>query len=306
MLLPDLSQTRLRDAVAQKRRGGFAGGATARDLGSGRGWRVLEVMCTAGEADAAFEERHGGISLSLVLEGSFQYRSDHGRALMTPGSVLLGNVGACFQCGHEHGEGDLCLSFQFDPDLVGEIAGELGLRFRGFAAPRLSQHRALARFFAYSSDLSDATTLEVASLDLMVQVLSLVMDSGAPAHISDRDTARVTEVVRHLEENFAEPVSIDEQAALAGLSRFHFLRTFRRALDVTPHQYLLRRRLRSAAERLVTTDDPVTAICFDAGFGDLSNFNRTFRCEFQTTPREFRRRRGRAGRAACPNTFSRS
>jgi hypothetical protein len=90
MVLLDLSQTRLRDAVAQKRRDGFAGGAAARNIGSGRGWRAVEVLCTASSDDASFEERHGGVSLSLVLEGSFQYRSDRGQALMRRGALSFG------------------------------------------------------------------------------------------------------------------------------------------------------------------------------------------------------------------------
>jgi AraC family transcriptional regulator len=287
MMLSEPPQTRLREAIAEKHRSGLAGGATVRALGAGPGWRVLEVLCTAGDTDRAFEEEHENVSLSLVMEGSFQYRADHGRALMTPGSILLGNAGGCFRCGHKHGEGDLCLSFQFDLELFGEIGRELGVEFKAFVTPRLAADRALTHHFVLGTE---PTVLEAASLRLAAHVLSLVSGAGAPAAISTRDLARVSDVVRYLDENFSAPVSIEDQAMLAGLSRFHFLRTFRRAVGATPHQYLLRRRLRQAAECLATTADPVTQICFDAGFGDLSNFNRTFRSEFKATPREFRRR----------------
>jgi AraC-like DNA-binding protein len=85
----------------------------------------------------------------------------------------------------------------------------------------------------------------------------------------------------------------------AGLSPYHFLRTFRRLTGVTPHQYLLRARLRQAAVRLAVEGTSILDIAFDCGFGDVSNFNHAFRGEFGESPRSFRfhnRRRAFAGR----------
>ncbi len=54
------------------------------------------------------------------------------------------------------------------------------------------------------------------------------------------------------------------------MSPYHFLRTFRQVAGMTPHQFVLRTRLHRAAVRLRTSDEPISAIAFDAGFGDLS------------------------------------
>jgi AraC-like DNA-binding protein len=75
----------------------------------------------------------------------------------------------------------------------------------------------------------------------------------------------------------------------AGLSPYHFLRTFTRLTGVTPHQFALRARLREAALRLSRSDDRVIDIALDCGFGDVSNFNRAFRTEFGTSPRAYRK-----------------
>jgi AraC-like DNA-binding protein len=75
---------------------------------------------------------------------------------------------------------------------------------------------------------------------------------------------------------------------MAQLSPYHFLRTFRAVTGVTPHQWLLRARLRDAAEQLATTRTPVTNVALDVGFDDLSNFTRSFRAEFGTSPRQYR------------------
>ena len=92
-------------------------------------------------------------------------------------------------------------------------------------------------------------------------------------------------------------ISLGELAAQAGLSPFHFLRTFRRVAGMTPYQYLLRTRLHRAAVALRLTDRPVSAIAFDAGFNDLSTFNRRFLRIMGATPRRYRSaKRGRGER----------
>lgn len=113
-----------------------------RALAAGDGWSVHEIVCRAGPSDRPFEERHEGFSVSAVIEGSFTYRSDAGRGLLYPGALLLGNNGWCFECGHEHGVGDRCISLNVREDLFGEIAAGAAStsRFR-FSAPSLPPSR---------------------------------------------------------------------------------------------------------------------------------------------------------------------
>jgi AraC family transcriptional regulator len=100
--------------------------------------------------------------------------------------------------------------------------------------------------------------------------------------------ARIARVLRALESHIVEPQPLAALARIAGLSPYHFLRTFKRVTGVTPHQWLLRARLREAAQRLVTSRDSVTDIALDAGFDDLSNFIRSFHAEFGVSPRRYR------------------
>jgi AraC-like DNA-binding protein len=74
------------------------------------------------------------------------------------------------------------------------------------------------------------------------------------------------------------------------MSEFHFLRTFKHVTRVTPHQFILRSRLREAAVRLSSTLDEVLEIALDTGFRDLSNFNHAFRAEFGMSPTAYARR----------------
>jgi len=75
-------------------------------------------MYTSGPGDRPFEEEHRSASIAIVLSGRFEYRASSGGALMTPGSLLLGNPGQSFECVHAHGAGDRCIAFRFSPELV--------------------------------------------------------------------------------------------------------------------------------------------------------------------------------------------
>jgi AraC-like DNA-binding protein len=74
------------------------------------------------------------------------------------------------------------------------------------------------------------------------------------------------------------------------MSPHHFLRVFAQVAGMTPHQFVLRTRLHRAAVRLRRSDEAVSAIAFDAGFNDLSTFNRRFRRLMGASPGAFRAR----------------
>src|SRR5262245_6858306 len=215
--------------------------------------------------------------------------------MMTPGSVLLGNHGQCYECGHEHGAGDRCLSFHFTPEYFESVTADA--RARGgrerFALRRLPPVRELSPLVARAAaalhrSVDDG---EWEELGVMLAARAVECDRGrtpAAASVSAAAIARVTEAIRAIEKRPDETLTLAGLARLAGLSRFHFLRIFESLTGVTPHQYLMRARLRLAATRLQTGTSKILDIALDSGFGDVSNFNRTFRAEFGVSPRAYR------------------
>jgi AraC-like DNA-binding protein len=275
---------------------------TTRVLASGPGWNVRDVICTAGPHDRSFEERHDAVSIAAVMEGTFQYRTAGGRAVLAPGGLLLGNPGACFECGHEHGTGDRCLAFSFTPALAETIAAAVpGARRTTFAVPHLPPLAGLMPLLATAEaarDEADAAELEELALRLAGAVAATLADGPRPAPVpSRRDERRISDALRRIEAEAEEPLALAELAREAGMSLYHFLRTFRQVAGVTPHQYVLRTRLNRAVVRLRTSDEPVSAIAFDAGFGDLSTFNRRFRRLMGCSPGAYRAGRQPVGQA---------
>jgi AraC-like DNA-binding protein len=114
----------------------------------------------------------------------------------------------------------------------------------------------------------------------------------SPQRVSAQDARRVSRALRHIEAHSAEPLDLDRLACVAAASKFHFLRVFRRAVGLTPYQFLLTTRLRHAALKLLESADPVSAIAYETGFGDLSTFNAAFRARFGVPPQAFRRSGG--------------
>lgn len=263
-----------------------------RALAEGPGWRASEVVCRLGPDDRPFEERHERVAIAAVLRGTFQYRSAAGRALLYPGAVMLGNAGTCYECGHEHGIGDRCLALQFAPEYFDEIAAGVGARRFAFRTGMLPALRSLAGPLARlqaRAERDDALALEESVVECAEAVIATAAGTVATAPAPGaRDQRRISRALRHLEAHAGRRLSLDELAAVACMSKYHFLRTFRRAVGLTPHAFTVGLRLRRAAAALRATDAPVTRVALDAGFGDLSEFYGQFRAAFGASPGHFR------------------
>jgi AraC-like DNA-binding protein len=314
-------------ALAQRKRTGSPGGPVSRVIARGDGWSVADVVCTSGPQDRPFEEQHSYYSIAIVVAGTFQYRSTGGREVMTPGSLLLGNEGHCYECGHEHGEGDRCVSFSYDAEYFERLAADAGVRGRrpAFRVSRLPPLQALSPLVARAGLGTVSAHLDrrggpsdrrggpsdrrggpsdrrggpsgppehvpwselaigLASRSLELAAAVRPEHTRAPVNAEASVVRAVREIDRHPDEDYA----LERLARLADLSPYHFLRTFERVVGVTPHQYVLRTRLRHAATRLIAEPGKIVDLALDCGFGDVSNFNRAFRTEFRMSPRALR------------------
>ena len=283
-----VDSTSLRDRLAQKSQ---CGCQKSRFLAAGDGWSVYEVLCTAGPKDRAFEEQHSQVSIAVVLSGTFQYRTSTGRELMTPGSLLLGNPHEPFDCSHEHGTGDRCVSFSYSEDFC-ERSGITPKQT--FRIPRIPSLRALSPLVAAAAVLSqndfDHDLFQETAFQVLDRATHIQTGLGPREPSSSASSlARVSRVLREIEAHPEDSHELSELAANAQLSPYHFLRCFENLTGATPHQYVLRTRLRRAAMRLKQETTKIIDIALDCGFGDVSNFNHAFRAEFGKSPRSYRR-----------------
>ena len=249
---------------------------------------VSEFRCTAEPGEKPFTELHRCHSISFVRKGSFGYRCRGRSYELVAGSFLIGSPDTEFMCTHDHVCGDECLSFFFAPELV-DMIGDRAEAWQVGAAPPLAELMVLGELAQAAADgQSDIGLDEVGHLlaSRLVEVVS--GKRGKRTGVTARDRRRAVEAALWIDENSHREIELDDAARQAGVSPFHFLRLFSGVLGVTPHQYLVRTRLRRAARYLTDDNKTVTDIAYDVGFNDLSNFVRTFHRAAGVSPLKFR------------------
>jgi len=98
---------------------------------------------------------------------------------------------------------------------------------------------------------------------------------------------RVVTAKLFIDDNFSEPIDLEEISKKAFLSRFHFHRLFTRIYRKTPHQYLTRKRIEKAKD-LLAENKPVTDVCNEVGFESIGSFSILFKKEIGFAPQYYR------------------
>ncbi|MFT3953995.1 MAG: AraC family transcriptional regulator [Piscinibacter sp.] len=250
---------------------------------------VVEYRCTMGPHDRPFVERHSQHALAFVKRGSFGCLACGRSHELVAGGVFVGRPGDEYTCTHEHhGGGDECLSIH--------LSAEWAERF-GTAATWVTRGLPPLAPLMVLGELADAAVRgeHDAGLDeiglLFASRFAELIEAAPQRFAAPRaiDRRRAVEAALWLDAHAHEAVDLERSAAQAGLGAFHFLRVFGAVVGATPHQYLVRARLRRAARALAETTAPVTEIAYEVGFGDLSNFVRSFHRAAGVSPGGFRR-----------------
>lgn len=98
---------------------------------------------------------------------------------------------------------------------------------------------------------------------------------------------RIVAAKVYIDENYQEPIDLDEISQQAFLSKFHFHRLFTKIYRRTPHQYVTRKRLDKARD-LLAENKPVTEVCGEVGFESIGSFSTLFKKEIGFAPQYYR------------------
>lgn len=116
-----------------------------------------------------------------------------------------------------------------------------------------------------------------------------VLASSSFAHTArSNESRRVEKVKQYINDHYAKPLKLADLAGLVGMSPVSFSRFFRQRTGRTLSDYIVDIRLGFAARMLVDSSKNISEICYECGFNNLSNFNRTFKSKRNYTPRDFR------------------
>jgi AraC family transcriptional regulator len=256
---------------------------------------ATDYRCSAAPGDKPYIELFSTHTIAYVRKGSFGCCSRGRSYELVPGSLLVGHAGDEYSCTHDHhAGGDECLSFQFAPEIV-EAVGSGPRIWRMGCIPPLPRLMVLGELAQSASEGGSDVSVEEVGLVLAGRLVELLSDRPRPRNnTAPRDRRRAVEAALWIDAHSHESIGLDAMARETGLSTFYFLRVFNRVFGVTPHQYLLRSRLRRAARLLTEDTRAITSVALDVGFNDLSNFVRTFHRAAGVPPERFRRASRRA------------
>jgi AraC family transcriptional regulator len=250
---------------------------------------VTTYRCDLKPGDPPVKAVHRRFTIGHVKRGSFRYHVGDKSSELVAGSILVGCPDDEFVCTHENSFGDDCLAFAFDASVVESF--ESGRRpWLVGSMPPLAELVVLGELATAAADgRSDIGLDEVAMLLAARFLRSASHGHGSATLVREPERRRAIESAYWIEAHSHEPINLEQMARRAELSPFHFLRSFIRVVGVTPHQYLVRSRLRSAAALLAGASMSITEIADAVGFSDLSNFIRTFGRAAGVSPGDFRR-----------------
>jgi len=240
---------------------------------------------------------HPAVELAWVESGAVLYRIGSTETVVSPGQAFIVPTGV------EHATTMLTASragaLWLDPEMVAEIADAIGQGGRQLAPGLATEHETiltLAR--VVHREIRGATQGHLLAAEAMAEAMTVAMLRAAPGqdvHATARHP-RVLAAIERMQTAYAEPLTVEELARAAGMSRFHFSRLFREEVGEAPYRYLLGVRLGRAAELLRCGRHSVTEAAIAVGFGDLSRFSRMFRERFGQSPAYFARAARGTGR----------
>ncbi|HEX8638696.1 MAG TPA: AraC family transcriptional regulator [Pyrinomonadaceae bacterium] len=135
----------------------------------------------------------------------------------------------------------------------------------------------------YADALAHAFALQIVRRYSRFREINLAQGGMAPF--------KLRKALGFIHENleFKEDLSLDKVASEVGMSYFHFSRTFKQSMGVSPNNYIVARRVELAKKLLAQSDSPIADIALQAGFANQSHFTTMFRRQTGTTPKTFRR-----------------
>ncbi len=253
--------------------------------------------------------QHPQLQLTVVLQGTGQFLSGDYLGRFQAGDVFfLGeNAPHVFRSDPEYFGQDLDLrsagdTIFFDFEVFGKGLGDLeelqslrkfrdfsGLCFQVFGESR-ERITAIFEEFVTSSGLQ-RFQLAILLLSILDQSGENLVPLNRPAlarGLSERDGKRMDEVMQFIFEESARPITLQEVADRASLSKEAFCRFFKLRTRKTFTQYLQQVRVSQAKKLLIQSDLGISEIAFQVGFENLSYFNRSFKAITGKTPKSWR------------------
>jgi len=260
-------------------------------------WRVpqldnLDCMVAQFEAYEFSMHAHDNYGVAVILDGATAFRWRGASHIAPAGSVYVMNPGEPHD-GRPAGARFVYRTFYPSVALVRRLAVEIsdGAPLDPLFGSTVIHDPPMARRMAEMHRVLESSAGTLARESAFVDMIACLLKRHAGLKERAAGTGREAIMVKRLREyidaHFAADVSLDDLANQAGRTRYSVLRAFRRNTGMTPHAYLLNRRVEQA-RRSLASGRPLAETAFDCGFCDQSHFTRVFKRHTGVTPGRYR------------------
>ncbi|MFG6177525.1 AraC family transcriptional regulator [Halomonas sp. THAF12] len=232
---------------------------------------------------------HPTLSIGVVDRGHSRFQCQRRRERLTPGCLVSVPASVVHACNPlpEH-----CWSYQMlhlEPawvsDVLTEIDADLSPPSMVFIARDPAPYRDFCRLNALLFSPAPPADKEAGLIEF---IGGRLWCRGEPLAIPPPSSATLAALQRHLCESLERPPTLEALARDHGLSRYQVIRLFRRETGLTPHAWLLDRRIQQARRRLRQGAE-LAALAQELGFADQGHFQRVFKARVASTPGRYRR-----------------
>ncbi|MFP4896317.1 AraC family transcriptional regulator [Paraburkholderia sp. EG304] len=237
---------------------------------------------------------HETFSIGAVTGGRSVYLNRHAREWIGAGAVVLMNPDDVHACNPVAGERRSYRMLHVDVAWFAKLQHELGFNenhaFRAFSqimtldAALFDGLNRLSAILTGNHDDIDALRKESAAITFFSNVQQTLNPASLPERAASVQLARAAE---YIAENCTRALKLDDVCAAAGLSASHLIRAFKLRYGMTPHAYLINRRIQYSRAQL-RRGAPIVDVALDAGFADQAHLQRTFKRLVAATPGQYR------------------
>ena len=241
---------------------------------------------------------HSAYTITAILSGEMVVTIGEGVFELSAGQTALTNVGQTHSASVSAVE---FVSIGLSPVLVNELIADIGLTRVAadvaFRANVITDGEIVRMARAIADEMSHEQLGHAAMLDTLVRQLGIqLLRHHFTIRISDHIELsragpvdrRLRRAIEFMHDNFGREIALEEIAAAAYLSEYHFARLFKRITGVTPHAYLSNVRLERARKLLAETALPIVDIAAQVGYQSQSHFTKMFKSVTGVTPRVYR------------------
>ena len=234
----------------------------------------------------AFEPHtHEAYGLGAIEAGVERFRYRGAEHLAPSGSVVLMNPDE-LHTGRAETEGGWRYRMVYlDPDVVARVAGESGWWFDTAVGHDAAGAQRVTTLLDTLWQAREPLAFDSALYALLGEFRR---HARVPHAARDEGSPRFAPVIDYLRAHLARRLTLDELAAVAGLSPFHFLRSFQAQYHATPQQMLMALRLFEAKRRLAAGEPPAQ-VALAAGLTDQAHLTRAFLRRYGVTPSRYQK-----------------